>query len=173
MHTQKLFVFRCSAKELTLSITPECVGEMATLWQTDGFCGLLSDTTGVFASCIAALGPAYMENCEYDVCSQDNVDNAKDAACRSLAAFNLECSNIGLGADWRAVSGCGTHNGLRLSVLFFAGFYHHRGRLNVFGVLRISHLAPRFPYLNYTNNSNISSSLHLSWYRCTSHFVSR
>ena len=116
MNTQILSLFRCSAKELTLSITPECVGEMATLWQTDGFCGLLSDTTGVFASCIAALGPAYMENCEYDVCSQDNVDNAKDAACRSLAAFNLECSNIGLGADWRAVSGCGTHNGLRLSM---------------------------------------------------------
>ncbi|KAI0209188.1 hypothetical protein LSAT2_006158 [Lamellibrachia satsuma] len=97
----------CSSKELVLSTTPECTGAMAALLMTDAYCGLLDDPTGVFAACMGKLNNLYLENCKYDVCSnQDDPLKAKEAACRSLSAFNLECSNIGLGADWRGIAEC-------------------------------------------------------------------
>lgn len=103
-----MFLLRCSSKELVLSITPECTGAMAVLLMTDEYCGLLGNPKGVFSGCMAQLNDLYLENCKYDVCSnQDDPVKAKEAACRSLAAFNLECSNIGQGADYRDVAKCG------------------------------------------------------------------
>ena len=48
------------------------------------------------------------QNCRYDVCAnQENTTNAKKAACATLEAFALECSNIGLGSDtWRMEANC-------------------------------------------------------------------
>jgi len=105
--THNMLLCRCSSKELVLSTTPECTGVMATLLMTDEYCGLLANPAGVFSGCMAKLNDLYLENCKYDVCSnQADPVKAKEAACRSLAAFNMECSNINQGADYRAAANC-------------------------------------------------------------------
>ena len=89
---------------------PECVEPMKTDVLTNQYCGLITDTSGVFKACIAANPTAaagYMENCRYDVCAnQDNADNAKAAACGSLEAFATQCLDKGFVSDWRLVAGC-------------------------------------------------------------------
>jgi len=75
----------------------------------DMFCGLLSDKNGVFGNCLKKMNALWLDNCKYDVCSnQDNPKNAKEAACGSLQAFNAECSNLGASASWRTAAGCRT-----------------------------------------------------------------
>ena len=109
LRIHRVLLFRCSPKELMLPLNPDCVAPMDAMVMTDAFCGLLDDPLGVFGPCMAVLNNLYLDNCVFDVCmNQGDLDNAKAAACGSLEAFNLECSEIGLGADWRLIAGCGT-----------------------------------------------------------------
>ena len=77
---------------------------------TNTYCGLIADVGSVFRQCIASIpniAAGHMESCIDDVCiNQDDIEQAKEASCLSLEAFDTECLNAGYRLDWRATAGC-------------------------------------------------------------------
>ena len=93
--------------------TRACRNETKELVKSNIYCGLLTDATGSFSSCLAS-GLVDTNNiykaCEYDMCAyQDTLEEGRVLACSYLGALDLECGKRGFPPHpWRNLSACGT-----------------------------------------------------------------
>ncbi|XP_044125173.1 mucin-5AC-like [Bufo gargarizans] len=64
-------------------------------------CGLISDPSGPFASCHAAVNPAvYKQNCMFDTC---NCEKSEECMCASLTSYVRACATKGvIVSGWRS-----------------------------------------------------------------------
>lgn len=46
----------------------------------------------------------YLKNCEYDMCSHDDISYQNSYLCQSMAAYALECVKLGMSVDWMSES---------------------------------------------------------------------
>jgi hypothetical protein len=95
-------------------------------------CGLMTDTTSVFAACISTLGATSASD-NYDNCILDACYTNGDSICQSLQTFVAECAAHGVQiacSDWRTASNCGNHH----FHLFFCASPNHLALTNIFVV---------------------------------------
>uniref|UniRef100_A0ABM5F8L8 Mucin-5B-like isoform X2 n=1 Tax=Pogona vitticeps TaxID=103695 RepID=A0ABM5F8L8_9SAUR len=58
------------------------------------WCGLLLDSTGIFAGCHLVSDPApYVKNCIYDIC---NAEKSQEALCSVFSAYTRDCASKGI-----------------------------------------------------------------------------
>ncbi|KAK2154968.1 hypothetical protein LSH36_252g01036 [Paralvinella palmiformis] len=89
---------------------PTCDESTNKLIQTNDYCGLLSNTSGLFSSCLKEspqIGESFFESCAYDVCANEgNLTAAKEAACAILSSFATYCQSKKHVILWRTKANC-------------------------------------------------------------------
>ncbi|XP_029432085.1 IgGFc-binding protein-like [Rhinatrema bivittatum] len=84
---------------------PTCDESMMTLYEGDGYCGLISKADGAFLECQSVISPDdFFKSCVNDVCVNGG---AKQFLCQALSAYASACRNQGVQIDdWRTPAGC-------------------------------------------------------------------
>ncbi|KAM9299516.1 IgGFc-binding protein-like [Gastrophryne carolinensis] len=82
-----------------------CPPNAAQRYAADSFCGLISKTNGPFAACHSVLPPKmYMENCVFDVCTNNGY---KLLSCQAVSSYAEACQRSGVNiGQWRDTAGC-------------------------------------------------------------------
>lgn len=97
-----LSVHSCSAGPLP---TPACNDTDKQVIASSRFCGLLTDTSGLFQMCHAVLNSSsYFDTCFYDLCEL-GLDS--EALCKSLQSYADACQSLGVKIPvWRNATFC-------------------------------------------------------------------
>lgn len=85
---------------------PSCDITEKRKFETEGFCGKITDPKGPFRDCHAKVDPAaYFEDCVYDVCLYNG---RKDVLCLAITAYMSACQSAGAKVySWRNSQFCG------------------------------------------------------------------
>ncbi|XP_029931628.1 zonadhesin, like [Myripristis murdjan] len=84
---------------------PGCTDEEQSLYESSGYCGILLDKKGPFASCHPKVNPNnYFRDCLFDLCE---LDGAKPILCEAIEAYVNECQDRGVNiGPWRNETFC-------------------------------------------------------------------
>ncbi|XP_067158283.1 IgGFc-binding protein-like [Apteryx mantelli] len=82
-----------------------CSAEEEKLYQSDGFCGVLTARPGSFENCHAVINPqSYFETCLYDLCA---LNGNQEVLCGALEAYADACQAAGVTLlPWRNATFC-------------------------------------------------------------------
>uniref|UniRef100_H3A4Z5 Tectorin alpha n=1 Tax=Latimeria chalumnae TaxID=7897 RepID=H3A4Z5_LATCH len=88
-----------------LGNTPVCTEGRKTLYRSQSYCGVITQTSGPFAGCHGSLDPTlYLENCVFDLCAM-NGDH--ETLCQAVKNYALQCQRHGaVLQDWRNRTRC-------------------------------------------------------------------
>jgi hypothetical protein len=119
-------------------LPPDPCDPVPTSHQTG--CGVMTDATGVFADCIAAL-TADAISTNYDNCLLDACYSAGSSICNSIEAFVAECAVRGFQVSctqWRLATQCG----ILLYVIFGPTYLYRLYKINPVMYVCLSVWAP-------------------------------
>ncbi|KAM4043769.1 IgGFc-binding protein-like [Anomaloglossus baeobatrachus] len=85
---------------------PTCPPEDENRYESDAFCGLLTNKDGLFSVCHAVVDPeSFFESCVFDLCA---LNGGKDILCSALQAYADACQKEGVTIpNWRNITSCG------------------------------------------------------------------
>lgn len=85
---------------------PGCNATQRATYNSNSFCGLISNPAGPFRDCHAKVDPAgYLNDCLYDVCLYQGRANMQ---CKTLTAYTAACQLKGATVyPWRSAQFCG------------------------------------------------------------------
>ncbi|XP_078472604.1 IgGFc-binding protein-like isoform X10 [Lampetra planeri] len=83
---------------------PPCDENDKNLYESDTFCGIITDPEGAFKECHAVLPPqVFFDNCVFDLCA---TDGDHGSLCQALQAYADQCAQAGVIVTWRNNSFC-------------------------------------------------------------------
>ncbi|KAK2830490.1 hypothetical protein Q5P01_018421 [Channa striata] len=84
---------------------PGCNATQRALYNTNSYCGLISDPAGPFRDCHVKVDPAgFLNDCLYDVCLYEG---GKNRQCKTLTAYTAACQLKGARVySWRSAQFC-------------------------------------------------------------------
>lgn len=82
-----------------------CKRSQMKKWESNRFCGLITQKNGPFRKCNAVVDPqVYLENCKYDLCMGGG---HKHFLCKALDAYTEACQFAGVQVQgWRKIARC-------------------------------------------------------------------
>ncbi|XP_075908360.1 zonadhesin-like [Petromyzon marinus] len=83
---------------------PPCDENDKNLYESDTFCGIITDPEGAFKECHAVLPPqVFFDNCVFDLCA---TGGDHDSLCQALQAYADQCAQAGVIVTWRNNTFC-------------------------------------------------------------------
>jgi hypothetical protein len=88
---------------------PGCTASQKDQYNTNTYCGLISDPTGPFRDCHSVVDPAkFLNDCIYDVCLYQGRGSMQ---CKTMTAYTAACQLKGAKVyPWRSDTLCGKKN---------------------------------------------------------------
>ncbi|XP_019614687.1 PREDICTED: uncharacterized protein LOC109462574 [Branchiostoma belcheri] len=81
-----------------------CAGGLMTLVSNNGNCGMITDPSGPFAACHAAVPPGdFFNDCTFDMCA---LGGDIVGLCENLEHYALVCNDAGVFITWRSPTLC-------------------------------------------------------------------
>ncbi|XP_061431558.1 IgGFc-binding protein-like isoform X4 [Lethenteron reissneri] len=83
---------------------PPCDENDKNFYESDTFCGIITDPEGAFKECHAVLPPqVFFDNCVFDLCA---TDGDHGSLCQALQAYADQCAQAGVIVTWRNNTFC-------------------------------------------------------------------
>uniref|UniRef100_S4R6Z7 VWFD domain-containing protein n=1 Tax=Petromyzon marinus TaxID=7757 RepID=S4R6Z7_PETMA len=83
---------------------PPCDENDKNLYESDTFCGIITDPEGAFKECHAVLPPqVFFDNCVFDLCA---TGGDHGSLCQALQAYADQCAQAGVIVTWRNNTFC-------------------------------------------------------------------